>query len=155
MRRGHFIRDVTKHEHLCCKGCDNTKKSGIHILAHQEIDCLTHFDGIPGRRAKNLIHVGQKRRGWKPGAIGDSYNTAGKLLCFVIVFLERTGAELNIHNKGLQSRCQLFRQDRRSNERNGFNGRCHIADGVKPFVCGGEVSSLTDDGTADLLYGFC
>ena len=88
---------------------------------------------------------------FNPAILRSLDDAAGKFFCPVRAVHERAIADLHIHDERLESRRDLLRQDRRRDQRDGFDRARYVAYRIEPAVGRCEIRGLADDRAADVL----
>ncbi len=127
-------------------------KARVALRCGQIVDGVADFDRIAGGAGERLVHIGDERDGREPGAAGHGGDAFRQLARALERRHEGAGPRLYIHDESLKPGGELLRQDRGGDERDRFDRRRHVADGVEAPVGGRQIGRLADDRAAGFLH---
>ena len=112
---------------------------------------LRNFKGVSDGASQNLIHIGQNDFGRQVRDFGRRRDDLRQFFGVVQRQSVRIGigVAFQIDNQPLRSRRQFFRQQRRRRQRPRLHRAAQQANFKNPFVRGGKVNGLPDDGAPD------
>ena len=139
------FRQLAGDQHLYTQRHGHVEQARVAVFPRQELDGFTHFDRVTGAGGQYLVHVSEQRGGAHACAVGDANDRFGELGRKLIGRHKGTAAHLHVHHQRVQPFCQLFRQNRGGDQRNGVNGGGDVAGRVETLVCRGKRAGLADN----------
>lgn len=145
-------RQAAEQQHLGAERDGDLMEARLAAAAGQVIERIGDLERIAGGARQRLVHVGEQRRGRQAGIIGDADERLRQRARLRRLGQEGAGAELHIHGKAVQAGRELLGQDRGSDQRQRFDRRRDVADGVEALVGRRQIGGLADDGAARLAH---